>query len=188
MFNMRYATQHNLKSLTTISFYAALIHPHSVKLTENDFRELHLHNLNSLLAISFYTTLAQLDSYYIRKTWFQGSTPAQPEIFPRISLSTTLTQPVLNLYITLAQPVILPAILFYATVAQLDSHYIRKTWFQGFTPAQPDVFARISLYTTLAQPNFYDIRTTWFQSSTPAQPEIFVDDIIVHYIRTTWDL
>ena len=26
----------------------------------------------------------------------------------------------------------------------------------------------------------------WFQGSTPAQPEIFVDDIIVHYTRTSW--
>ena len=31
--------------------------------------------------ISLYTTLAQPDFYYIRTIWFQGSTPAQREIF-----------------------------------------------------------------------------------------------------------
>ena len=59
-------------------------------------------------------------------------------------------------------------------------------WFQRFTPAQPEIFAKISLYTTLAQPDFYYISKIWFQDSTPAQPEIFVDDMIVHYTRTTW--
>ena len=31
--------------------------------------------------MSFYTTIAQPDSHYITTTLFQGSTPAQPEIF-----------------------------------------------------------------------------------------------------------
>ena len=59
-------------------------------------------------------------------------------------------------------------------------------WFQRFTPAQPEIFAKISLYTTLSQPDFYYISKIWFQDSTAAQPEIFVDDIVVHYTRTTW--
>ena len=64
-------------------------------------------------------------------------------------------------------------------------HALRK-WFQRFTPAQPEIFAKISLYTTLAQPDFHYISKIWFQDSTPAQPEIFVDDMVVHYTRTTW--
>ena len=51
---------------------------------------------------------------------------------------------------------------------------------------QPEIFAKISLYTTLAQPDFHYISKIWFQDSTPAQPEIFVDDMVVHYTRTTW--
>ena len=65
----------------------------------------------------------------------------------------------------------MPKISFYTTLVQLDSHYICTTWFQGSALAQPDV---------------YYIRSIWFHSSTPAQPGIFVDDIIVHYTRTTW--
>ena len=42
---------------------------------------LHLHNLKVLSTISLYTTLAQSDFRYIRTTWLQGSTPAQPESF-----------------------------------------------------------------------------------------------------------
>ena len=64
--------------------------------------------------------------------------------------------------------------------------YALRKWFQRFTPAQPEIFAKISLYTTLAQPDFYYISKIWFQDSTPAQPEIFVDDMVVHYTRTTW--
>ena len=64
--------------------------------------------------------------------------------------------------------------------------YGLRKWFQGFTSAQPEIFAKISLYTTLAQPDFYYISKIWFQDSTPAQPEIFVDDMVVHYTRTTW--
>ena len=61
-----------------------------------------------------------------------------------------------------------------------------RKWFQGFTIAQHEIFAKISLYTTLAQTNFYYISKIWFQDSTPAQPEILVDDMVVHYTRTTW--
>ena len=39
---------------------------------------------------------------------------------------------------------------------------------------------------SLAQPDFYYISKIWFQDSTPTQPEIFVDDMLVHYTRTTW--
>ena len=38
---------------------------------------------------------------------------------------------------------------------------------------------------TLAQIDSHHIRTTGLQGSAPAQPESFVDDIIVHYTRTT---
>ena len=41
---------------------------------------LHLRNLKSLETMQFYTTLTP-DSHYKCTTWFQGSTPAQPEIF-----------------------------------------------------------------------------------------------------------
>ena len=98
--------------------------------------------------------------FHALRKWFQRFTPAQPEIFVKISLYTTLAQP--------------------------DFYYISKIWFQDSTPAQPEIFAKISLYTTLAQPDFYYISKIWFQDSTPAQPEIFVDDMIVHYTRTTW--
>ena len=64
--------------------------------------------------------------------------------------------------------------------------YALRKWFPRFTPAQPKIFAKISLYTTLAQPDFYYISKIWFQDSTAAQPEIFVDDMVVHYTRTTW--
>ena len=64
---------HNQKSLPKKEFYASLIQP--------DLRGLHLHNLKSLSAITLYTTIKQLDSHYICTSWFQGSTPAQPEIF-----------------------------------------------------------------------------------------------------------
>ena len=64
--------------------------------------------------------------------------------------------------------------------------YALRKLFQRFTPAQPEIFAKISLYTTLAQPDFHYISKIWFQDSTPAQPEIFVDDMVVHYTRTTW--
>ena len=37
-------------------------------------------NMKYLWIISLYTTIAQPDSHYIATTWFQGSTPAQPEI------------------------------------------------------------------------------------------------------------
>ena len=64
--------------------------------------------------------------------------------------------------------------------------YTLRKWFQMFTPGQPEISAKISLYTTLAQPDFYYISKIWFQDSTPAQPEIFVDDMVLHYTRTTW--
>ena len=92
---------HNQKLLPKKSFYASLIQ-----------LELCLALRKSLTIISFYTTMEQLDSHYICTSWFQGSTPAQPEIFARISFYTTLEQPI-----------------FY---------YIRTTWFHSTTPAQPE--------------------------------------------------
>ena len=64
--------------------------------------------------------------------------------------------------------------------------YALRKWFQKFTLAQLEIFAKISLYTALAQPGFYYISKIWVQDSTPAQPQIFVDDMVVHYTRTTW--
>ena len=63
--------------------------------------------------------------------------------------------------------------------------YALRKWFLRFTLAQSETFAKISLWTTLTQPDFYDITKIWFQDSTPAQPEIFVDNMVVHYARTT---
>ena len=67
-------------------------------------------------------TLAQLEIFAgnnilhynqtICTSWFQGSTPAQPEIFVRIWFYTTLEQP--------------------------DFNYIRTTWFHCSTPTQPE--------------------------------------------------
>ena len=91
---------HNQKLLSKKSFYASLIQ-----------LELCLALWKSLTIISFYTTMEQLDSHYICTSWFQGSTPAQSEIFARISFYTTLEQP--------------------------DFYYIRTTWFHITTPAQP---------------------------------------------------
>ena len=71
-----------------------------------------MHSLKSLPVITFYTTIKQLDSHYICTSWFQGSTPAQPEIFVRIWFYTTLEEP--------------------------DFNYIRTTWFRCSTPTQPE--------------------------------------------------
>ena len=95
---------HNQKSLPKKEFYTSLIQP--------DFRGLHLHNLKSLSVITLYTTIKQLHSHYICTSWFQGSTPAQPEIFVWIWFYTTLEQP--------------------------DFNYIRTTWFHCSTPTQPE--------------------------------------------------
>ena len=129
--------------------YHSMLHSFNlifVKLTESDFRSLHLQNLISLLTISFYTTLTQLDSHYICTVWFQGSAPVQSEIFARVLLYTTFIQP--------------------------DFYYICTTWFQGSTPAQPEVFVIdiIAHYTSITW--LYYIHITWFQSSTLAQPEL----------------
>ena len=118
---MCYATPAQPKSLLTKLFNATLIQPDFFKLSENDFRGLHLHYLESLRRYHFTlhshnltTTLAQPDFYYISRIWFQGSTPAQHQIFVNDTI----------LYITLTQP---------------DFHYIRTTWFQGSTFAQPEI-------------------------------------------------
>ena len=47
-------------------------------------------------------------------------------------------------------------------------------------------WVKLSMYTTLEQPDFSYISKIWFQDSVPAQPEIFLDNMIVHYTRTTW--
>ena len=52
--------------------------------------------------------------FYTFRKWFQTFTPAQPEIFAKISLYTKLVQP--------------------------DFSYISKIWFQDSTPAQPEIF------------------------------------------------
>ena len=91
---------HNQKLLSKKSFYASLIQ-----------LELCLALRKSLTIISFYTTMEQLDSHYICTSWFQGSTPAQSEIFERISFYTTLEQP--NFY------------------------YVRTTWLPSSTLVQP---------------------------------------------------
>ena len=101
---MCYATPAQPESLPKKEFYASLIQP--------DLRGLHLHNLKSLSAITLYTTIKQLDSHYICTSWFQGSTPAQPEIFV--------------------------CIWFYTTLEQPDFNYIRTTWFHCSTPTQPE--------------------------------------------------
>ena len=70
----------------------------------------------------------------------------------------------------------------YATPAEpkivIDDKIIQRYSIQ-------QIFAKISLYTTLTQLDFQYIRRIWFQNSTPAQLEIFVDDMIIHYTRTT---
>ena len=52
--------------------------------------------------------------FHAFRKWFQRFTSAQPEIFAKISLYTTLAQP--------------------------DFYYISKIWFQDSTPAQPEIF------------------------------------------------
>ena len=66
---MCYATPAQPKSLPTKLFNATLIQPDFFKLSENDFRGLHLHNLESLRRYHFtlhshnltFTTLVQFD-------------------------------------------------------------------------------------------------------------------------------
>ena len=92
---------HNLKPTTFVSYnlisevytctiwnlcwqYYSVLQLHNLNRTtfiQLDHRGLHLHNLKSLLTVSFYTIISQTESHYIRTTWFQRFTPAQPEIF-----------------------------------------------------------------------------------------------------------
>ena len=55
--------------------------------------------------------------FHALRKWFQRFTPAQPEIFAKISLYTTLAQP--------------------------DFYYISKILFQDSTPAQPEIFVDV---------------------------------------------
>ena len=90
-------------------------------------------------------------------------TPAQPEIFAKISL-----------YITLAQP-------DFTTLVQFDFRTLHLHNLKSLST--------IWFYTTLAQPDFHYIRTTWLRGSTPAQPEIFIFIVkwyISRYTRTPW--
>ena len=69
--------------------------------------------------------------FYTFRKWFQTFTPAQPEIFAKISLYTKLVQP--------------------------DFSYISKIWFQDSTPAQPEIFGLHShtlIFITFAKHDF----------------------------------
>ena len=78
-------------------------------------------------------------SCYALRKGFQRFAPAQPEIFTKISLYTTLAQP--------------------------EFYYISKIWFQILHLHGLKSFLTIWLYITLAQPGFHEICTTWFQGS-----------------------
>ena len=69
IFNMCYGTPAQTKSLPTKLFSATFIQPDVLKVSENDFRGLHLHNLESLRRYNFtlhlhnltFTTLIQFN-------------------------------------------------------------------------------------------------------------------------------
>ena len=110
------------------------------KLVENNFRDLHFLNLKSLLTISFYTTLKQPDFLYIYTTWFQRVTSALPEIFADdiIVYHTHTNWFLLHLYnlisgfytCTTWNLYLCGNVAYYAILALIAFHHIRKTWFQ----------------------------------------------------------
>ena len=104
---------HNLKSPMTKLFNATLIQPDLFKLSENDFRGLHLYNLKSLRR--YHCTL------HSRNLTFT----TQVKFYFRIRHLHNLKS--------------LSTGWLYTTVAQPDIHYICTAWFQGSALAQPEI-------------------------------------------------
>ena len=115
MFNMCYATPEQLKLLPTKLFNATLIQPDFFKLSENDFRGLHLHNLESLRRYHFTLHSHNLTFTTLVQFGFRALHLYNLKYLSMIRFCT------LHLH-------------------NLNFHYIRKTSFQGFTLAQPEIF------------------------------------------------
>ena len=115
-FNMCYTTPAQPKIFTNKIIQRCTHSTWIFKLSENDFKCLHLHNLKSLGRYHVhYTRTTWL--YDISTIWFQDSTPAQPEIF------------------------VDDMVFQYTRTTWL--HYIRTTWLRSSTPAQPEIFILI---------------------------------------------